>query len=111
MDRTIFEKFFSIGHITVGPTIISPISEGNWLGSVQIYSTNEDFFLEKKLTAVGVREFNNVITHELFNALNYLSINKTEFDRFINSLYLLEWESIENKHKPDISNLKRRAYI
>jgi hypothetical protein len=111
MDRSIFERFFSIGHVSIGPTIISPIHDGNWLGSVQVHSNTEDIFLERKFTVVGVREFNNTITIDLFNALNYLSIDKTEFDRFINQIYLYEWESTTISPKPDVSNLKIRAYI
>jgi len=106
-----FEKFFSIGHVKVGPTICSLGVDGNWLGSVQIYSTNKDIFLEKKFTTVGIRDFNNSITEDLYNALQYLSIDKVKFDFFINGLFILEWESITEEKKPDISILKKRAYI
>lgn len=111
MDRIIFEKFFSIGHISVGPKIISHTTDGDWLGTVQIYPTTEDIFLNKKFTVVGVREFNNSITEDLYSALSYLSVNKVEFDRFINSIYVVEWESVSGQLKPDITNLLRRAYI
>jgi len=106
-----FEKFFSVGHVKVGPTICSIGVDGNWLGTVQIYSTQKDIFLKQKLTCVGVRDFNNTITEELYNALLYLSIDKVKFDQFINSLFIVEWESIDEPNKPDISTLKKRAYI
>lgn len=107
----IFQKFFSVGHVSIGPTIVSPHLDGSWLGSVQIYSTTKDIFLEKKYTCVGIREFNNSITEEFYNALNYLSIDKVRFDYFINNVYLMEWENCEGKIKPDISVFKKRAYI
>ncbi len=106
-----FEKFFSVGHVKVGPTICSIGVDGNWLGSVQIYSTQKDIFLKNKFTCVGIRDFNNTISEELFNALQYLSIDKVRFDYFINSLFIVEWESIDEPNKPDISTLKKRAYI
>ncbi len=106
-----FEKFFSVGHVKVGPTICSIGVDGNWLGSVQIYSTQKDIFLKQKFTCVGIRDFNNTISEELFNALQYLSIDKVRFDYFINSLFIVEWESIDEPNKPDISTLKKRAYI
>jgi hypothetical protein len=106
-----FEKFFSVGHVKVGPTICSIGVDGNWLGSVQIYSTQKDIFLKNKLTCVGIRDFNNTISEELFNALQYLSIDKVKFDYFINSLFIVEWDSIDEPNKPDISTLKKRAYI
>ncbi len=106
-----FEKFFSVGHVKVGPTICSIGVDGNWLGSVQIYSTQKDIFLKHKFTCVGIRDFNNTISEELFNALQYLSIDKVKFDYFINSLFIVEWDSIDEPNKPDISTLKKRAYI
>ncbi len=106
-----FEKFFSVGHVKVGPTICSIGVDGNWLGSVQIYSTQKDIFLKNKFTCVGIRDFNNTISEELFNALQYLSIDKVKFDYFINSLFIVEWDSIDEPNKPDISTLKKRAYI
>ena len=106
-----FEKFFSVGHVKVGPTICSIGVDGNWLGSVQIYSTQRDIFLKNKFTCVGIRDFNNTISEELFNALQYLSIDKVKFDYFINSLFIVEWDSIDEPNKPDISTLKKRAYI
>ncbi len=107
----LFEKFFSVGHVKVGPTICSIGVDGNWLGSVQIYSTQKDIFLKNKFTCVGIRDFNNSITEELYSALQYLSIDKVKFDQFINSLFIVEWESIDEPNKPDISTLKKRAYI
>jgi hypothetical protein len=107
----LFEKFFSVGHVKVGPTICSIGVDGNWLGSVQIYSTQRDIFLKNKFTCVGIRDFNNTISEELFNALQYLSIDKVKFDYFINSLFIVEWDSIDEPNKPDISTLKKRAYI
>lgn len=106
-----FEKFFSIGNISVGPTIHSCGSDGAWLGSIQIFSTTNDIFLERKYTVVGIREFNNAVTEEFFNALKYLSIDKVRFDYFINSLFIFEWENSQIDKKPDISNLIKRAYI
>lgn len=107
----LFEKFFSVGNIKVGPTIISPFNvDGDILGSIQIYSTNKDFFLEKKVTGVVIRELNNIITEELYSALKYLSIDKSQFDYFINQLYIFEWESAPNP-KPNLDRLKNRAYI
>ena len=107
----VFENFFSVGHISVGPTIISQSVLGNYLGAVQIYSTKKDIFLKNKLTSVGIRDYDNMISEDLSNAFKYLSIDKNEFDYFINNLFILEWESISNKIKPDISNLKKRHYI
>ncbi len=107
----LFEKFFSVGYVKVGPTIVTTGVDGNWLGSVQIYSTQKDIFLKDKFTCVGIRDFNNSITEELYSALQYLSIDKVRFDYFINGLFILEWESIEDTKKPDISTLKKRAYI
>lgn len=112
MIDPILQKFFSLGQIKVGPTIISPLaSEGNFLGSIQILSTKKDFFLEKKETVVLIRDYNNTITEELFTALQYLSIDKVLFDYYMNSIYLMEWETCEMENKPDISSLRRRAYI
>lgn len=111
MDRSIFERFFSIGDVSVGPTICSLHTDGDWLGTVKVYANKPEFFLQDKFTVVGVREFNNTITVDLYNALKYLSIDKTEFDRFINQIYLFEWEMTSEQPKPDVSNLKRRAYI
>ena len=111
MVNQIFQKFFSIGYISVGPTICSLSSDGNWLGTAHIFSTNKDIFLEKKFSVVGIREYNNTITEELYNALLFLSIDKSDFDLFINELFILEWESTNTEKKPDIDRLKRRAYI
>ena len=84
----LFEKFFSVGDIKIGPTIISPYNvDGNILGYIQIYSTKKDIFLEKKVTGVVIRELNNTITEELYSALQYLSIDKVKFDYFVNQLY------------------------
>ncbi len=62
----LFEKFFSVGYVKVGPTIVTTGVDGNWLGSVQIYSTQKDIFLKDKFTCVGIRDFNNSITEELW---------------------------------------------
>lgn len=107
----LFEKFFSVGDIKIGPTIISPFNvDGNILGTIQIYSTKKDIFLEKKVTGVVIRELNNTITEELYSALQYLSIDKVKFDYFMNQLYIIEWESAPSP-KPDVDVLKKRAYI
>ena len=106
----LFEKFFSIGDIKVGPTIISTATDGNWLGTAHIFSTNKDIFLTNKSCIVGIRDYNNTITQELYNALNYLSIDKTEFDYFMNGLFIREWLGVDYP-KPDISILRNRAYI
>lgn len=111
MVEQIFQKFFSVGHISVGPTICSLSHDGNWLGSVQIISTNKDIFLERKFTVVGIRDYNNSITEELYNALTYLAIDKVKFDYFINNLFIIECESSSEEKKPDISILKKRGYI
>lgn len=110
MDRITFDKFFSLGHISVGPTIFSPSHDGNWLGSVQIISTNKNIFLERKITVVGIRDYNNSITEELYSALTYLAVDKVKFDYFINNLFIMEWESAPNP-KPNVDVLKKRAYI
>jgi hypothetical protein len=107
-----FEKFFSIGSIKVGPTIISPFSpDGNMLGSIELLSTEKDIFLPNKKSGIIIREFNNSISEDLYNALQYLSIDKVKFDYYMNELFIMEWESYEEKNKPDISVLKKRAYI
>lgn len=106
-----FEKFFSIGSVKIGPTIISLSTEGNILGNIQLVSTQKDIFLPNKITGVIIREFNNTISQDLYNALQYLSIDKVKFDLYMNELFILEWESSNEIKKPDISNLRRRAYI
>lgn len=107
-----FEKFFSIGHIKIGPTIISPLaSEGNMLGQIQLISTLKDIFLPNKNTTVIIRDFNNTISQDLYTALQYLSIDKVKFDYYMNELFIMEWESSHEKNKPDISVLRKRAYI
>lgn len=106
-----FEKFFSIGPITIGPTIISLSTDGNVLGKIQLLSTRKDIFLSNKMSTVLIREFNNCVSEDLFNALQYLSIDKVKFDFFMNQLFILEWESNNEFNKPDISILKKRAYI
>ena len=111
MVNQIFQKFFSIAHISVGPTICSLSSDGDWLGTVHILSTNKDIFLEKKFSVVGIREFNNSVTEELYNAFLFLSIDKKDFDFFINELFILEWESITNEKKPNIDRLRKRIYL
>ena len=111
MINPIFNNFFSLGEVKVGPTICSEGQDGNWLGFVNVYSTKKDLFLKEKKCSVAIREFNNIITEELYDALTYLSIDKTEFDFFINNYYLFEWENCSDPKKPDVSLLKRRAYI
>ena len=112
MIDPIFQKFFALGHIKVGPTIISPLAvEGNFLGSIQIFPTKKNIFLENNQTVVLIRDFNNTISTDLSTALQYLSIDKTDFDFFMNELFIFEWESIDNQIKPDISILRKRAYI
>jgi hypothetical protein len=106
-----FEKFFSIGSINIGPTIVSISQDGNILGSIQLISTEKDIFLPNKSSGIIIREFNNTISQDLFNALQYLCIDKVKFDYYMNELFILEWESSDEIKKPDISNLKRRAYI
>lgn len=109
MDRRLFDKFFSLGHISVGPTVITP--DGNWVGKVQIFSTKNDFFLNNKVTLIGVKEFENVVSEDMCNALKYLCIEKNDFDRFITKCYIIEWESMESNSKPDISLLRKNVYL
>lgn len=111
MDRDIFDRFFSLGEIKIGPTICSLHTDGDWLGTVNIYTTKKNVLLQGPLYVIGVREFNNAITEDLYNALKYLSIKKAEFDKFINEYYLFEWENSEEEKKPDVFRLQRRAYL
>lgn len=111
MDRIIFDKFFCLGEVYVGPEIISPSYDGNWLGKVRIIPTKYNILMGKQSVFVGVREFNNVITEDLFNTLNYLSIEKSEFDKLVNKYYLIEWESTKMNPKPNISSFIHRAYL
>lgn len=111
MDRDIFDRFFSLGEVKVGPTICSLGTDGDWLGTVNIYTTKKNILLEEPRYIIGIREFNNILTQDLYNALKYLSIKKVEFDKLINQYYLFEWENIKEEKKPDVSRLQRRAYI
>ena len=111
MERYIFDKFFSLGEIKVGPTICSLGTDGDWLGTVNIYTTRKNVLLDKPNYIIGVREFNNVMTEDLYDALKYLSIKKDEFDKFINEYYLFEWENTKQEIKPDVSRLRKRAYF
>lgn len=111
MDRTLFHYFFSLGEIKVGPTICSLGTDGDWLGTVYLYKTTNNVLLEEPRYVIGVREFNNAMTEDLYNALNYLSIKKAEFDKLVNEYYLWEWENIKEEKKPDVFRLQRRAYI
>lgn len=110
MDRIIFDKFFCLGEVYVGPEIISPSYDGNWLGKVRVIPTKNNVLIQESFF-VGVREFNNVVTEDLFNSLKYLSIEKSEFDRFVNKYYLIEWESTNITPKPNISSFLQRAYL
>lgn len=110
MDRIIFDKFFSLGEVYVGPQIISPSHDGNWLGRVRIVPTKYNVFMDKE-SYIGIREYNNVIDEKVFDLLKYISIKKSDFDKFINSYYLIEWESSKMEHKPNISSFIRRGYL
>ncbi len=107
----VFSKFFSIGHVKLGPQITSVNCDGDWLGSVFIFSTKKDIFLKNGQTIVGIREYNNSVTEEFYTALTFLSMSKEEFDYLINKYFLQEWDCSDELKKPDVSNLKKRAYI
>lgn len=114
IDRDIFDIFFSVAEVYVGPTIISPSSEGNWIGKVRIIPTKKNILIESKEIYVGIRVFNNTVTEEFYNALKYLAISKSEFDRFINHYYLMEWESTVSDYKPSVGNIEQfrnRIYL
>lgn len=109
MDRDIFNFFFYFGETKVGPTIYSLHTDGDWVGTVKLIPTKKNILLNNSHYIVGIREFNNSITDDLYNCLKYLAIKKSEFDRFINSYYMIEWESADSP-KPDIWRLQHRMY-
>jgi len=110
MDRTIFDRYFSLGEVTVGPTIFSDTHEGNYLGKVKVYSTKKNIFLKSMFTFVYVSEYKNTITEDLNFALKNLDIEKKEFEKFINYYYLIEWQTCYDLTKPDISYFLQRNY-
>lgn len=111
MDRDVFDHFFCFGDVYIGPTILSSSDDGNWLGKVIIIPTKKNAFMESNNSYVGIREFNNLIDEELTTILKYLSIEKKEFDKFVNNYYLIEWQKSIYEKKPDISNLLIRSYL
>lgn len=110
MDIEIFHKFFYLGEIKVGPTILSIHSDGDWLGTCYIHPTKKNILVNEDQFVIGIREFNNTITEDLYNSLKYISIKKSEFDKFINEKFLIEWEQLEDPTKPDVYRLKNRWY-
>jgi len=111
IEREIFDRFFTLSNVSVGPEIISNGVDGNWLGSVIFSKTQKNILIKHDFCIIGIREFNNSCTEEFYSALNYLSIQKSELDKFVNQIYLMEWEILETSKKPNIDNLRRRAYL
>ena len=110
MDRTIFDRYFSLGEVSVGPTIISGSVEGNYIGKVKVYSTKKNIFFESRHSFVYIRDYYNTLTEELNFALKNLSIEHKEFEKFINDYYLIEWQTCFDNNKPDVSSLLLRNH-
>lgn len=108
MNRGIFDVFFTLCEVSVGPTIISPTDGGNWIGRVKIIGTEKNILLKTKEQYIGIREYKTVLSDDVYNVLKYLTIEKSKFDYFINQYYLFEWENSDSKNKPDISCFKKR---
>jgi hypothetical protein len=106
----VFNKFFNLGEVYVGPTVFG-IDGGSWIGKVRIIPTKHNFFMTKKEYFVWIREFKNEISEDIEKTLLYTSLDREEFDNFINKYYMLEWESVKSENKPNISSFVGRVYL
>lgn len=108
MNRRVFDNFFSLCEVSVGPTIITAGLGGCWLGTVKIVGTYKNTLIKSKTQYIAIREFHNVYSEELLNALKYLSIEKSDFDDLITKYYLFEWENSDFEPKPNVISVKNR---
>jgi len=109
MNQKIFDTFFRVGEIKIGPTVMSLNTHGDTLGKVYLHPTDKNlFFSNEDYVVISINKFYCSYVWKLYDILPYIGISESELDRYMCELYIDEWEKSENPQKPRIDYLKQR---
>ena len=103
MNHTLFNKFFQIGKVKVGPTVCRFYHGADQIGTIEIKPTTKNPILTDGY-CVAVQEDEIGFQPEVRRALYLLGIDLKELQKYLLSLYYEYWKNDENPKKPTLNH-------
>jgi hypothetical protein len=103
MNHLLFNKFFQIGKVKIGPTVVRFYHGSNQIGTIEIKPTSNNPILEDGY-CVAINEDEVSFQPEIKRCLYLMGVDLCELKMYLLSLYYEYWKKETNPKKPDLSS-------